>query len=209
MKKEEKTKRTHEKIIAAAIEEFGTNSYDQASLTTLCRNNHISKGLLYHNFKSKDELYLQCVTIAFQQLIEYLKANQDDNDTVQGLLHNILQKRHQFFKEYPFYGNIFFNALLQPPSHLHSQIHQIRCAFDEYSLNCYKNLLNKIELRKGITSEMAMQYFLVFQEMFNSYFQSKSFASSNYHELIKDHETNLSKFLDIMLYGIAVDSKKN
>lgn len=61
MKQSEKTKRTKEKIMAAAMEEFGTKSYDAASLNTMCIENQISKGLIYHNFKNKDQLYLQCV----------------------------------------------------------------------------------------------------------------------------------------------------
>ena len=56
MRKEEKTRRTYERILSAAIAEFGTKSYDSASLTTLCNENQISKGLVYHNFKNKDEL---------------------------------------------------------------------------------------------------------------------------------------------------------
>ena len=61
MRKEEKTRRTYERIMAAAMEEFGTKSYDNASITTLCNENQISKGLVYHNFKNKDELYLSSV----------------------------------------------------------------------------------------------------------------------------------------------------
>ena len=45
---------TYEKILDAAITEFGTKSYETASLNTVCSENNISKGLLYHHFKSKD-----------------------------------------------------------------------------------------------------------------------------------------------------------
>ena len=69
MKKEEKTKRTYERIMAAAIVEFGTKSYDNASLTTLCNENQISKGLIYHNFKNKDALYLKCVEVTFHDIL--------------------------------------------------------------------------------------------------------------------------------------------
>lgn len=43
LKQSEKTKRTKEKIMAAAMEEFGTKSYDAASLNTMCIENQISK----------------------------------------------------------------------------------------------------------------------------------------------------------------------
>ena len=41
MRKEEKTRRTYEKILSAAMAEFGTKGYDNASVTTLCNENQI------------------------------------------------------------------------------------------------------------------------------------------------------------------------
>ena len=61
MKKEEKTKQTCEKIVHAATIEFGSRSYDAVSLNAICGKYQIAKGLIYHNFKNKDELYLYCV----------------------------------------------------------------------------------------------------------------------------------------------------
>ena len=82
MKKEEKTRRTYEKIRNAAIVEFGTKSYENASLNTICSENNISKGLLYHNFKGKDDLNkvqemaifvaLSMVGLALNQMIMWI-----------------------------------------------------------------------------------------------------------------------------------------
>ena len=90
MKQSEKTKRTKEKIMAAAMEEFGTKSYDAASLNTMCIENQISKGLIYHNFKNKDQLYLQCVGQCYAQMTEYLQRTEDDFTDVQSELQEII-----------------------------------------------------------------------------------------------------------------------
>lgn len=76
MRKEEKTKLTYERILSAAMEEFGTKSYDSASLTTLCNEKRISKGLVYHNFKNKDELYLKCVEECFKEMTAYFQSKE-------------------------------------------------------------------------------------------------------------------------------------
>lgn len=89
MKKEEKTKRTYERIMAAAIVEFGTKSYDSASITTLCNENQISKGLIYHNFKNKDDLYLKCVETSFREMAAYMKKREYKADSVKESIHNI------------------------------------------------------------------------------------------------------------------------
>lgn len=44
-------------IINAALDEFATNRYDKASTNNIVKNAGISKGLLYHYFKNKQELY--------------------------------------------------------------------------------------------------------------------------------------------------------
>lgn len=203
MKKEEKTKRTCEKILALAIIEFGSKNYDNASITTICNENQISKGLLYHNFKNKDELYLKCVAACFEKMTSYLNSEEYKANTIKESIQNILSKRQKFFKEYPHYGNIFFNAILHPPTHLKKEIQEIRSEFDNFSKGYYSQILKETELREGITTDMATEYFIMFQEMFNTYFQNKIYKENDFHEFIKDHEINLSKILDIMLYGVA------
>lgn len=203
MKKEEKTRRTYERIMAAAIAEFGTKNYDSASLTTLCNENQISKGLIYHNFKNKDELYLKCVEECFHKMTSCFKSRRYEADSIRQSMHNLFYMRQQFFEENPYYCNIFFNTVLQPPKHLREEIHELRQEYDEFYTECFRKLLQQIQLRDGITSEAAMEYFMVFLEMFNGYFQSKSCETDDIHALIKDHEVNLSKVLDIMLYGVV------
>lgn len=206
MKKEEKTRRTYERIMAAAIVEFGTKNYDNASLTTLCNENQISKGLVYHNFKNKDEIYLKCVEQCFREMTAYLKKQEYQNDSIQKSIHNLLNIRQQFFEEHPYYCNIFFNVVLQTPEHLRDEIHTIRKEYDDYYVNCFRELLQQMQLRDGITIDTAIEYFLIFLEMFNGYFQNKSCEKGDIHALMEDHEVNLSKILDIMLYGLVKEN---
>ena len=203
MKKEEKTKRTYERIMAAAIIEFGSKSYDNASLTTLCNENQISKGLIYHNFKNKDELYLKCVELCFEKMTDYFKSREYKAENVQKSMHNLFQIRQEFFKENPYYCNIFFNTVLQPPEHLRNEIQKLRRKYDEFYLQCFKELLQQIQLRDEITVDAAMEYFMLFLETFNGIFRNRSDEQEDMYALMEDHEINLSKILDIMLYGVA------
>ena len=117
MNQKEKTQLSYQKILSAAIIEFGTHSYESASINTICSENQISKGLVYHNFKNKDELYLRCVKVCFDEMTSYLRnathASEDANEKIRKLL--IL--RQQFFQENPYFSNIFFQAVLNPPKH--------------------------------------------------------------------------------------------
>ncbi|HPQ93712.1 MAG: TetR/AcrR family transcriptional regulator [Christensenellales bacterium] len=203
MKKQEKTQKTKERILAAALEEFGSKSYDAASVNSICEAGQIPKGLIYHNFKGKDELYLLCVKSCYDEMMAALEVHSFEILDAKESLQNFLMVRQRFFQENPNYANIFFNAVLQPPKHLAQELAQLRRGFDEYFSQCYLAVLNCLTLRDGITKELALEYFLAASEMFNSYFQKKAEQNGDYRELIDDHEGRLSAIFDIMLYGVA------
>lgn len=203
MKKQEKTQKTKERILAAALEEFESKSYDAASVNSICEAGQIPKGLIYHNFKGKDELYLLCVKSCYDEMMAALEVHSFEILDAKESLQNFLMVRQRFFQENPNYANIFFNAVLQPPKHLAQELAQLRRGFDEYFSQCYLAVLNCLTLRDGITKELALEYFLAASEMFNSYFQKKAEQNGDYRELIDDHEGRLSAIFDIMLYGVA------
>ncbi|MEF9945562.1 MAG: TetR/AcrR family transcriptional regulator [Lachnospiraceae bacterium] len=203
MKQEEKSKRTYEKILNAAIVEFGDNGYDNGSLNTICKNYNISKGLIYHHFENKDELYLSCVEQAFQKITEFLNQSNYNEAKFSDNIQKLIDLRYQFFHENPHYSNIFFGTVLQPPKHLTDRIKQIRRTFDDFNAQQYRKIIENVTLREDVSKEEALEYFFVFQEMFNGYFQSKAYENTDFHSLIDAHEMKLSKVLNIMLYGIA------
>lgn len=206
MKKQEKTQKTKERILAAALAEFGSKSYDAASVNSICEAGQVPKGLLYHNFAGKDELYLQCVKMCYDEMTSIMKAQSLEIRDAKESLQQVLLLRQTFFQENPGYANIFFNAVLYPPRHLRQELAQLRAAFDEYVRGLYLAILDCLTLRDGITKEAALEYFFFASEMFNEYFQRKAEESGNYRELIEDHEGRLSTLFDIMFYGVAKET---
>lgn len=197
MRKEEKTELTKEKILKAAMQEFGSNGYVGASINTICKAG-IQKGLIYHNFKNKDALYLACVERCFQSLTNYLKEADIGND-----LEKYMRVRMEYFEKNKMEARIFFDAVLQPPEELNEQIIILRKEFDELSKELYRKILDSIELRQEITYDDAMEYFTMMQYMFNSYFSSRTYCTLTLSDKMNVHETNLPRVLDLMLYGIA------
>ena len=198
MRQEKKTELTKERILQAAIQEFGTNGYAASTLNAICSNYGISKGLLYHNFDGKDGLYLASVSRCFSGLTEYLKSK-DIQDNLEGYMH----MRFQYFSQHPHHARIFFEAVLQPPAALSAQIRELRKDFDSLNRRIYQTALSKIKLREGVTEADAIEYYEIMQEMFNGYFSSPAYANKDFHILVADHEERLSKMLNIMLYGIG------
>jgi AcrR family transcriptional regulator len=49
-----------ERILKASIEEFAEKGYAAASTNSIAKKAKVAKGLLFHYFKSKENLYIEC-----------------------------------------------------------------------------------------------------------------------------------------------------
>lgn len=198
MKQSERTKLTVEKIILAATQEFGTHGFEASSLNNICSAHYIPKGLVYHNFKDKNALYLACVSRCLCAVTQCLQTQKTADD-----LETYMHLRYNFFVENPLYARLFFEAVLQPPASLKEKIKEERKEFDALNREIYRSALQKLTLRSGVTVEQALTYFEIMQEMFNGYFSSSAYAGADFSAVVAEHEKMLHKMLDLMLYGIA------
>lgn len=97
----------------------------------------------------------------------------------------------------------FFDAVLQPPEVLSAKIAELKKEFDELNRELYREILDSIQLRDGITYDDAMKYFIMLQDMFNHSFSSQNCQNVSLTDKMNLHERDLPKILDCMLYGIA------
>ena len=201
MKKSEKTEITIAKIIESAMAEFGTKGYAGGTVNNICKTG-INKGLIYHNFTGKDELYLACLKCSCEKFIEYVYENDGATD-----LKKYMIARMDFFDIFPNKAHIFFEALLNPPPHLSDKIKETLTEFNVLNDSICKKTLDTIVLRNGIKMEDALSYFHLMQTMLNGYFSSPAFQNVLLNEKIKIHETIIPKLFDLMIYGIAEGEK--
>lgn len=222
MKQAERAEITRNKILRAAMEEFGRNGYRGGTMGNICKTG-INKGLVYHYFASKDELYLECVKISCGKLLEELeRARKIKSDTsspqpadrdnssdahLQGEAEDVVRQymkiRVDFYGSCPNESRIVFGCLLDPPENLQDQIRKIMKPLEEQNLEIYEKLLSLLKLRKGVTKEKADRYFILSQRMFNAYFISPAMQKKSLEERIALHEQSIPELLDGMLYGIA------
>lgn len=203
MKQEEKNRLSRQRILAAAMQEFSENGYESASLNTICAKHSISKGILYHYFKDKKELYLLCVKECFDALTSYLK---ETAETLSGApeqkLRCYFNARLLFFAKNPLYQGIFTDAALTPPSSLHSEIAACRNGFDTLNLSILTELLNGQALRKGLSVSVIVEDFKLYMDFFNTHFTLMSEGEKTAKELLSQHEELCRRQLEILLYGV-------
>lgn len=199
MKRDEKTQIMRRKIMDSALAEFSRQGYGASSINTICTAQNISKGIVYHYFKTKDILYLACVEECFQQLTEYLQTNISyENSSIEKQLEIYFTLRTRFFQTYPVYQRIFCEAVTAPPAHLKSEIQKCKQNFDTLSTQILRQLLTPVSLRPDISIEDVIETFRQFQDFINIRYQMTDLNGHSFEE----REENCLKALNILLYGV-------
>lgn len=172
MKRDEKNLQSKRKILDSAFEEFAQQGYGLSSVNTICMKGSISKGILYHYFKDKDELYLVCVKELFDQLSEHLK-NELCNVSGSNIdrLERYFDARLTFFHEHPMYHKLYCDVVIAPPQHLAEAIREVKLVFDELNISVLTDLLQEMKLREDMTIESVVEVFRLYQDFVNARFQ--------------------------------------
>lgn len=199
MNRDEKNMRTRQKIIDSAFQEFSRNSYGEASLNTVCAVGNISKGIIYHYFKDKDELYLTCVKECFDALTKRLKSvMMTATASIETVMETYFDTRITFFEVHPLYFRLFCNALMNPPDHLISDVREIKKEFDSLNTSVLTECLKTVSLRPDISVDEVVEVLREYQDFMNMRFQTQNYGEG----ALKEHEEQCRRFLKVLLYGV-------
>ena len=190
MKQAEKNKKSRDHILAHAFAEFASSGYAGSSLNLICAHGGISKGLLYHYYASKDELYLACIQKLFSEMTQYLSGHIHLPEIT---VTQYFDVRMRFFQQHPEHRQLFYDVLMYPPAHLAAQINECRAAFDELNNNALRCVLDKEKLTDRIPTEEAIRQFRAFVNFLGVYIREDSAS---------DAEQKASELLQTLLYGL-------
>lgn len=143
--KDIKTKIRKEIIIKQCMEMFSDVGYDNFTINAFCQKYHISKGILYHNFSGKEELFLECVRICHEEIVLFLGKNGIPD------FEKYIELRLKFYSEHPQLARIFYESIIQKNTALHNEIDLIRTKFHQFNEQVYLKFLSKFELKEGVS----------------------------------------------------------
>lgn len=201
MKREEKNQQTRRRIMDSALAEFSQQGYGASSVNAICAAQGISKGIIYHYFKSKDALYLACVEECFQRLTDYMEKalQKEEAGSVEQRLGEYFAARMAFFQKNPVYQSIFCEAVMTPPGQLAAEIRERKQAFDTLTTDTLTGLLGSLTLRPDTTAEEVVELFRQFQDFINARYRPSG-ASTRESFALRDEYCR--KLLEILLYGV-------
>ncbi len=130
------------KIIEAAIKVFAQYGYDKASTTLIAKAAGLSKGLIFHYFGNKSDLYAATYQSAVEIMINELmdKINYDQPDMLLRLRESV-QLKLQLMQDFPDIFEFVKIAYYEQPPELRDKFKQINADLLDQSMGkLYQNI---------------------------------------------------------------------
>lgn len=185
------------KIIKASIEEFSKKGYENASTNEIVKNAEISKGLLFHYFKNKKNLYLYLIDYVLEKLMQdfYEFAKNQPPDLFDRLIEWGMKKLEIYFKnptEYRFLAVAFLNIPKEVKKDLMER-------FEKINKEVLAKILNGIDythFRKDIDKGKAINFIIVSIEAISN--KIVEMYKNNFDDAVKNMDRIMEDFKEYM-----------
>lgn len=159
MTQAERQERSSQRIFEAAMAEFSADEYETVSMGRICSRHRISKGLMYHYFKSKDELFLLCVEDSFRALGEYIRENapKADGENTRETIRDFFMLREEFLRAEPQRRRILEAAVFHPPANLEAEIEKLHEPIFRLDQDYLRDVVAHMPLRDGVKAESVIR----------------------------------------------------
>jgi TetR/AcrR family transcriptional regulator len=210
---EKQPKEKKDLIIKVAIEEFVKNGYEKASTDVITRRAGISKGILFHYFKSKKNLYLYLVNyvkdLLTEKTMEALREIQCD-DFFERVKEIVLLKQKvtvQYLQESQFITDAFVN----PPVAVKKEMEEIiKKYYETYYQEDFmlkhvflKDLIQTEKLREDISVDTVIRMIMfIIEQLSNKYWALYKNKQIDLMNSMESSIRELNDYLKIVKYGI-------
>lgn len=206
MTQEERKRRSRQEICRVALEEFGTYGYEKTTMERICTRHNISKGMMYHYFANRDQLYLHCVERTFGDLKVYLEQAVE-REMVQSARKNPVEAiqgyfllRETYFRDRPLEKGIFEEVLFRPPKHLLEQIGALRAPVRAVNVRFLLWLMDQSRLRPGLTRDRAARYLEGMESVFRV--AADNWSCTGAHPDLHTLLAQAGELADLILFGV-------
>ena len=154
------------KVLEASIKEFAEKGYTNASTNAIVREAGVSKGLLFHYFRSKRDLYLAALDYCLNVQMDYFLQNarlRYPSDIIERVIEWGALKLEMVYR-FPLMHRLLLNVLLEMPSEVRSEVEKRFAAITQRSWQLFLQGVDLSQLRDGIDKRKAVELLVVAME---------------------------------------------
>lgn len=147
-----------QRVIRAGIEEFA-KGYEAASTNEIVRKAGISKGLLFHYFGNKKNLYMSVFREVVQQTTEALfsRVGELPSDVIERMIRLALTKL-ELYREDPEAWLFLADAVSNPPDELKQEMRSAQAELTDYGMKTFLAGLDFAGLRSDVKPAQLLKF---------------------------------------------------
>lgn len=147
-----------EKIINAAMKEFADKGYDQASTNEIVKSAEISKGILFHYFKNKKQLFLFLYDYAIEKSAEVFFKSLDSGEVdFFKKLKQVLEIKLDFLTKYPDFFHFMEEAYSESSPEVKGELEKRNQAVLAANIGKIFENVDTSKFREGIDLQKAIR----------------------------------------------------
>ncbi|MGG3912902.1 TetR/AcrR family transcriptional regulator [Rossellomorea vietnamensis] len=193
-----------DRIIRAATRIFAENGYEKASTNAIVKEAKISKGILFHYFNSKKELYVSLYEhlsdLFTEKIYERLDLNEHD---IFVTIRSVTLIKFELFSVYPDLINFLTSAFSEEASEVKDEIEKYKSRMVESSFATLFSNIDTSKFKEGIDVNKSIQViYWTFEGMANQQQQkakSRSVDEINQEEVLAEIDAYI-ELLKISFY---------
>lgn len=194
-------KEKQDRLINACLKEFSSNGYELASTNNMVKEAGISKGLLFHYFPTKKELYLflydyaqEIITRDFYGLIDY-----SEKDLIKRL-RQLVKNKLIILNKYPLLFNFLEKAYYEDAKEVRNEINAKRLQVENDAYKLFSDIAMD-KFRDNIDKEKAINIIIwTITGFSNRYINQNNifnFSNINIEEAMKELEQYFNLFIQL------------
>lgn len=192
-----------QEIIDACMAEFSKCGYEKANTNTICEHAGVSKGLIFHYFGSKKQLYVKVVEKCIEDTLEVLEAfNVDESEFIQAIL-SYFKIKWDFFTTHPLHYRLLMQAFFNTPDDVKDQLAKRYSELVTLGTVKTSELIDKLDLKDEVSKENVLELILSITGIIDKKYL-KLIAKSNSldNELYATIKNDYIELVKMVLYGI-------
>jgi len=193
-------KEKQDRIVNAAIKEFAQKGYERASTNEIVKEATISKGLLFHYFQNKKQLYIWLYDYCIDTLVQefFGKIDLTETDFFLRIRQAVLIKM-ELLNQYPHIFRFVESAYIEDANEVKEELHQKKKGLTEIHTNNIFEGIDISRFRDDIDLQKTFKIIMWTFEQFGEEELQKAKQSPS-HEI--DYEQSFSavnEYLDIFV----------
>ncbi|SFJ64262.1 TetR/AcrR family transcriptional regulator [Thermoflavimicrobium dichotomicum] len=199
-----------EKIYQAALKEFAEKGYEKASTNQIIQSAGISKGLLFHYFKNKKNLFLYIFEVCLETFTKLVLDQAKDlpSDLFERLL-LIAKIKIKLSLKHPMEYKFLFSSLYEIPAELKPDIDEKIKHLDTLRHSLLFSGLDRSRFRPDINQDQVIHTLIFFLEALGNRYVSQLQAQAD--KGLSQMEAIYKEFIgiiDLLKYGVYKSEEK-